>query len=260
MLILPAIDLRKGRCVRLIRGDVRDETVYSEEPVSMAKLWQLKGAQYLHVVDLDGALTGEPKNLDHVFAICKALRIPVEFGGGLRDFDTIKSVLERGVRRAILGTSAAQDEKLVRRAVEKYGDRVAVGVDAKDGFVAVKGWVETSKLKAIDFAKRMQELGVKTIIYTDIKKDGMLQGPNVKACREIAKALKIPVIAAGGVSKVRDIQRLKALEPLGLSGAIVGKALYSGALDLKDALIAGAAELPKPVAKSTRRKIVKKRA
>jgi phosphoribosylformimino-5-aminoimidazole carboxamide ribotide isomerase len=239
VLILPAIDLRKGRCVRLIRGDIRDETVYSKEPVSMAKLWQLKGAQFLHVVDLDGALTGEPQNLEHVFAIVKALKIPVQFGGGVRDFDTLKMILDKGVRRVILGTSAAQDEKFFKKAIEKYGDRIVVGIDAKDGYVALKGWVEISKRKAVDFARDMQSLGVKRIIYTDIKKDGMLQGPNLKACKEMACALKIPVIASGGVTSLQDIEKLRKLERHGVEGAIVGKALYSGAMDLKDAVKVG---------------------
>jgi phosphoribosylformimino-5-aminoimidazole carboxamide ribotide isomerase len=238
MIIFPAIDLRKGRCVRLIRGDVRDETVYSNLPVSMAKHWQLKGAQWLHVVDLDGAIEGEPRNLEHVFAIVKALKIPVQFGGGIRDFETLKMILDKGVNRAILGTSAAMDEKFLKKAVDKYGDRIVVGVDAKDGFVALKGWVETSKLKAVDFSKKMQSFGVQTIIYTDIKKDGMLKGPNVKANTEMVHALKIPVVASGGVTTLRDIERLQRLESKGLQGAIVGKALYSGALDLKAAIAA----------------------
>jgi phosphoribosylformimino-5-aminoimidazole carboxamide ribotide isomerase len=257
MIIFPAIDLRKGRCVRLIRGDIRDETVYSNLPVSMAKHWQLKGAQWLHVVDLDGAIEGEPQNLEHVFAIVKALKIPVQFGGGIRDFETLKLVLEKGgVQRAILGTGAAMDEKFLKRAVDKYGDRIVVGVDAKDGFVALKGWVETSKLKAVDFSRKMQSLGVQTIIYTDIKKDGMLSGPNVKATTELVHALKIPVVASGGVTTLRDIERLRKLESKGLEGAIVGKALYSGALDLKAAIAAAATpkkSVPARPGKKTRR-------
>lgn len=258
MLIIPAIDLRNGRCVRLIRGDIRDETVYSKEPVSMAKLWQLKGAQWLHVVDLDGAITGEPKNLEHVFAIVKALKIPVQFGGGLRDFDTLKTVLEKGVRRVILGTSAAMDEKFLRRAVDKYADRIVVGVDAKDGHIALKGWVETSKRKAVDFAREMQALGVKRVIYTDIKKDGMLSGPNLRASKEMACALKIPVIASGGVTSLRDVERLRSLERHGIEGAIVGKALYSGAMELKEAIKVGLGLAAAPPRPSKKRKKGKK--
>jgi phosphoribosylformimino-5-aminoimidazole carboxamide ribotide isomerase len=256
VLIIPAIDLRKGRCVRLIRGDLRDETVYSEEPVSMAKLWQLKGAQFLHVVDLDGAITGEPKNLVHVFGIVKALKIPVQFGGGVRDFETLKSILDKGVKRVILGTSAAMDEKFLRRALDRYGDRIVVGIDAKDGFIALKGWVETSKRKAVDFAREMQELGVRRIIYTDIKKDGMLSGPNLKASKEMACALKIPVIASGGVTSLRDVEKLRRLERHGLEAAIVGKALYSGAMDLKAAIKVGSglASAPAPRKKKKAKK------
>jgi phosphoribosylformimino-5-aminoimidazole carboxamide ribotide isomerase len=259
VIIFPAIDLRHGRCVRLIRGDIRDETVYSKEPVSMAKLWQGKGAQWLHVVDLDGAITGEPRNLDHVFDIVRGIKIPVQFGGGVRDFDTLKAVLDKGVQRVILGTSAAQDERFLRKAVDKYGDRIVVGVDAKDGLVALRGWVETSKLKAVDFARQMQALGVGTIIYTDIKKDGMLQGPNVRGCRELVHALKIPVIASGGVTTLRDIERLRVLEPRGLAGAIIGKALYSGAMDLKDAIKVASASAPRP-GKPARKGAAKKKA
>jgi len=262
MIIFPAIDLRKGRCVRLIRGDVRDETVYSENPVSMAKHWQNKGASWLHLVDLDGALEGEPRNHEHIFAIVKAIKIPVQVGGGIRDFETLKKLLDKGVRRVILGTSAAQDEKFLKRALDKYGERIVVGIDAKDGYVALKGWVETSKLKAVEFARKMQALGVQTIIYTDIKKDGMLSGPNIKACQEMVHALKIPVIASGGVTTIRDIERLRRLEPKGLFGAIVGKALYSGALDLKAAIVAASGPQPKgPVrpGRKARRKAATKR-
>ena len=262
MIIFPAIDLRKGRCVRLIRGDVRDETVYSENPVEMAKHWQSRGAQWLHVVDLDGALEGEPRNHEHIFGIVKALKIPVQVGGGIRDLETLKKLMDKGVRRVILGTSAAQDEKFLKRALEKYTDRIVVGIDAKDGYVALKGWVETSKLKAVEFARKMQALGVQTIIYTDIKKDGMLSGPNIKVCQEMVHALKIPVIASGGVTTIRDIERLRRLESKGLAGAIVGKALYSGALELKAAIAAASGPRPKALprpGKKARRKAATKR-
>jgi phosphoribosylformimino-5-aminoimidazole carboxamide ribotide isomerase len=242
--LIPAIDLRNGHCVRLVRGDIRDETVYSKEPVSMAKLWQLKGARLLHVVDLDGAIEGEPKNLEHVFAIVKALKIPVQYGGGIRDFETLKTILNKGVKRVILGTSACQDEKFLTKAVEKYGERVVVGVDANDGYVAVRGWKEKLKRKAVDFAREMQDRGVKLIIYTDIKRDGMLSGPNVKGCKEMAQALKIPIIASGGVTSLRDIYNLRKIEKYGVEAAIIGKALYSGALDLKAALAAAHGDIP----------------
>lgn len=234
--IIPAIDLRKGRCVRLVRGDIRDETVYSKEPVSMAKLWQLKGAKWLHVVDLDGALTGVPKNIKYVFDMAESLHIPIQFGGGVRDFDTLKSILSHGVRRVILGTAACQDKRFLGRALERFGSRIVVGIDARDGMVAVKGWKEDSKRSAVAFAKEMEAAGVKNIIYTDIKKDGMLSGPNFKSIKEMAQAVKIPLIASGGVASLKDVRHLCDLEKYGVQGAIIGKALYTGAVELKDAI------------------------
>jgi phosphoribosylformimino-5-aminoimidazole carboxamide ribotide isomerase len=214
----------------------------------MAKHWVARGAQWLHVVDLDGALEGQPRNHELIFAIVKAVKIPVQVGGGIRDMETLKKLLDKGVRRCILGTSAAQDEKFLKKAIEKYGDRVVVGIDAKDGYVALKGWVEKSKLKAVAFGRKMQDLGVETIIYTDIAKDGMLQGPNLEATEAMAKALKIPVIASGGVSTLKDIERLRKMESKGVIGAIVGKAIYSGALELRSAI--GAAKGPDPKVKA----------
>jgi phosphoribosylformimino-5-aminoimidazole carboxamide ribotide isomerase len=236
MLLIPAIDLRKGRCVRLVRGDLRDETVYSREPVSMAKLWQLKGARWLHVVDLDGAISGRQKNLKYVFDMVKAIRIPIQFGGGVRDYDTLRSILNRGVQRVILGTAAAQDKKLLQKAVAKFGNRIAVGIDAQDGKVAVKGWKEMSSLSAVSFAKEMEAEGVKTLIFTDIKKDGMMAGPNFKSIKEMAQAVKVPLVASGGVSSLKDIRNLRNLEKYGVGAAIIGKAIYTGAVDLKDAI------------------------
>jgi phosphoribosylformimino-5-aminoimidazole carboxamide ribotide isomerase len=236
MIVFPAIDLRKGRCVRLIRGDVRDETVYSKEPVSIAKLWQLKGAKYLHVVDLDGALTGEPKNLKYVYQIAKEVKIPVQFGGGVRDLDLIKELLAKGIKRVILGTNALTQDFLAK-AIKQFGaSRIVAGIDSRDGKVAVKGWKETTDVTAIDFAREMQEMGVKNIVFTDIKRDGMLSGPNFKSIKAMACALKIPVIASGGVATLKDIRHLKNLEKYGVSGVVIGKALYTGAFDLKEAI------------------------
>jgi phosphoribosylformimino-5-aminoimidazole carboxamide ribotide isomerase len=249
MQIIPAIDLRKGRCVRLVRGDIRDETVYSKEPVSMAKLWQLKGARWLHVVDLDGALTGEPKNLKHVFDIARALSVPVQFGGGVRDYETLKTVLNRGIRRVILGTAAAQDKRFLARALARFGNRVVVGIDARDGMVSVKGWKEDSKESAVAFAREMEQAGVKTLIFTDIKKDGMLAGPNFKSIKEMAQAVKIPLIASGGVASLKDIRHLCNLEKYGVQGAIIGKALYTGDVELKDALKVASGEKDVPIRK-----------
>jgi len=238
MTIFPAIDLRKGRCVRLIRGDVRDETVYSKEPVSIAKLWQLKGAKYLHVVDLDGALTGEPKNLKFVYQIIKEVKLPLQFGGGVRDLEMIKELLAKGVKRVILGTNALTPD-FITKALKQFGaSRIVAGVDARDGKVAVHGWKDTTDKPAIELAKDLEDLGVKTIIFTDIKRDGMLTGPNFKSIKAMASAVKVPIIASGGVHSLKDIKHLKNLEKYGVNGVVIGKALYNGTVDLKEAVAA----------------------
>ncbi|MCK5218010.1 1-(5-phosphoribosyl)-5-[(5-phosphoribosylamino)methylideneamino]imidazole-4-carboxamide isomerase [bacterium] len=240
MMVYPAIDLRKGHCVRLIRGDVRDETVYSKEPASMAKLWQLKGAKYLHVVDLDGALTGAPKNLKYVYQIVKAVKIPVQFGGGVRNMELIKELLDKGVKRVIIGTNALALEFL-EKAIKEFGaSRIVGGLDSRDGKVAVRGWKDTTDKPAMDFAKELERAGVKNVIYTDVKRDGMLSGPNFKSIKAIASNINIPIIASGGVSSLKDIRHLKNLEKYGVNGMIIGKALYTGALDLKEAIAAAA--------------------
>jgi phosphoribosylformimino-5-aminoimidazole carboxamide ribotide isomerase len=238
MVIYPAIDLRKGRCVRLIRGDIRDETVYSKEPVSMAKLWQLKGAKYLHIVDLDGALTGVPKNLKFVYQIAKEVKLPIQFGGGVRDFELVRELLNKGVRRVILGTNALTED-FISKAIKTFGaSRIVAGVDSRDGKVAVHGWKDTTDKSAIDFAKELEKTGVKHIIFTDIKRDGLMSGPNFKSIKAMACAVKIPVIASGGVSSLKDIRHLKNLEKYGVNGIVIGKALYTGAFDLKEAIAA----------------------
>ncbi len=238
MTVFPAIDLRKGRCVRLIRGDIRDETVYSKEPVSIAKLWQLKGAKYLHVVDLDGALTGVPKNLKFVYQIAKEVKLPIQFGGGVRDLDLLKEILGKGIKRVILGTNALTLDFLAK-AIKLFGAaRIVAGIDSRDGKVAVHGWKDTTDKTSIEFAHELEQIGVKTIIFTDIKRDGMLSGPNFKSIKAMACAVKIPIIASGGVSSLKDIRHLKNLEKYGLQGIVIGKALYTGALDLKQAIAA----------------------
>lgn len=236
MIIYPAIDLRKGRCVRLVRGEVRDETVYSKEPASMAKLWKLKGAKYLHVVDLEGALTGVPKNLKHVYQIAKAVKIPIQFGGGVRDLDFIKELLDNGIKRVILGTNALSLE-FVSKAIKKFGvSRIVGGLDTRDGKVAIRGWKDTTDKTTIEFARELEKVGIKTIIFTDVKRDGLLSGPNFKSIKALACAINIPVIASGGVSSLKDIKHLKNLEKYGVSGCIIGKAIYTGAIDLKQAI------------------------
>jgi len=238
MIVYPAIDLRKGRCVRLIRGDVRDETVYSKEPVSMAKLWQLKGAKYLHIVELDGALTGVPKNLKYVYQIAKSVKVPIQFGGGVRDFDLIKEILDNGIKRVILGTNALSMDFLTK-AIKKFGStRIVAGLDARDGKVVIRGWKDTTDKPTIEFARELEKAGVKNIIFTDVKRDGLLSGPNFKSIKALACAVDIPIIASGGVSSLKDIKHLKNLEKYGVSGLVIGKAIYTGTLDLQDAIAA----------------------
>ena len=238
MLIIPAVDLRGGKCVRLLQGRADAETVFSDDPVAMAVKWQSKGAAFLHVVDLDGAFTGSQKNLDVVREIADALDIPIELGGGIRDQKAVERVLQAGVQRAILGTSALKDPAFAEAVCREYGNRIAVGIDAKDGMVATHGWTEVAKKSAVDFAVEMEAAGVKTIIYTDIKRDGMLTGPNIEATGTLAKATQdVEIIASGGVSSLKDIRNLKKVELLGVTGVIVGKALYTGDVLLEEAIL-----------------------
>jgi len=234
MIVIPAIDLKDGKCVRLLQGKKDEVTVYSDNPGEMAKQWVDMGARLLHVVDLDGAFSGEQKNLERIREIRKAIQIPMQLGGGIRDIKTIAQLADIGVDRMILGTSAAKDPDMVAQACEKFEGRVLVGIDAKDGKVAVKGWVEVTELDAIKFAKDMASAGAAGIIYTDISRDGMMTGPNVEAMAKMVKNVKIPVIASGGVSKLEDVDSLMQIK--GLWGVITGKALYSGAMDLKAAI------------------------
>ena len=233
MLILPAIDLRNGKCVNLVQGRAGEETIFSDQPVKMATQWQQDGAEYLHLVDLDGAFGAESDNLHIVKEIVKVLQIPAQLGGGIRTMERLESVLGLGVARAILGTAALKNPSLVEAACREYGSRIAVGIDAKDGMVATEGWLDISEKPALAFAKEMEDCGVQTIIYTDIKSDGMLQGPNFETTRAIADAVSVNVIASGGITSLQDVQALKAV---GVYGAIVGRALYTGALELTNAI------------------------
>jgi phosphoribosylformimino-5-aminoimidazole carboxamide ribotide isomerase len=233
MIIYPAIDVKDGRCVRLVQGKFNDVTVYSDHPVEMAMKFEQLGAEYLHVVDLDGARLGEPQNIAAISEMAVKTGIPLQLGGGIRSIEMIEIILCKGIQRVILGTSAVKDPELVKKAVKAFGSSLAVAIDAKDGMVAIEGWAKTSEFTAIGFAKKMEELGAKTIIYTDISRDGMLTGPNLKAMEDMAKAVKIDVIASGGVTSLQDIKNLKEI---GVSGAIVGKALYTGDIDLKEAI------------------------
>lgn len=240
MLIFPAIDIRGGKCVRLLKGDFAQETVFSDDPAAMARKWQQQGARFLHLVDLDGALAGKSQNLATVKAILAAVTIPVELGGGIRTMENVDEVLALGVRRVILGSVAVRNPDLVKAACAKYGDRVVVGIDAKDGIVAVDGWGVSGNVQVGDLAREMGKAGVRTIIYTDIARDGTLEGVNVEATARLARESGIQIVASGGVKSVEDIRALKPYEKDGIEGVIVGKSIYMGTLDLQEAIeIAG---------------------
>lgn len=227
MLLLPAIDLMGGEVVRLKRGLASEKTVYSNDPVAFAKKWEAAGADWLHLVDLDAAFGGEPKNLAHIEKICAAIDVPCELGGGMRNFENVSAAFAAGVSRVILGTKACESIDYVREMCAEFGgERIAVGIDAKDGLVAVKGWTETTSRRATELALAAQDAGAGTIIYTDIATDGMLQGPNYEALQEMLELLDVNLIASGGVSSPDDLRKLSALT--GLYGTIIGKALYDG--------------------------------
>jgi phosphoribosylformimino-5-aminoimidazole carboxamide ribotide isomerase len=234
MRVIPAIDLKDGLCVRLLQGKKEDVTVYSSDPAATARKWESCGARLLHVVDLDGAFTGKQKNLDSIRKIRAAVTMDIEVGGGIRDMIRIDQLFSLGINRVILGTIAIEKPELVRDAIRKYPGRVIIGIDAKDGNAAVKGWVEVTGVRAGELALAMQGYGAAGIIYTDISKDGMMVGPNVESTRSMVDLLDIPVIASGGISSIKDVERL--LEIKNLWGAITGKALYSGSLDLREAI------------------------
>ena len=236
MEVIPAVDIRNGKCVRLLQGDFDRETVFCDDPIEMALKWESQGAQRLHVVDLDGAKTGRPHNLEIIRRIASALSVPVQMGGGVRSILIARRVLGLGVERVVIGTSAVLDGDFARAMFQEFGERVVLGLDAHDGFVATHGWQETSKLCAVDFAQDMEKLGARRIIHTDISRDGMLEGVNLAAMEAMARAVSIPVIASGGVTGIEDIRNLKKLEPLGIEGVIAGKALYTGSLDLREAI------------------------
>lgn len=236
MIIFPAIDIRGGKCVRLLKGDFAKETVFSDKPEDMAKKWQAQGAEFLHLVDLDGALKGKSQNLATVEKIIAAVDIPVELGGGIRTMENIDDVLKLGVRRVILGSVAVRKPELVREACAKYGDRIVVGIDAKDGIVAVDGWGVSGDVEAAELAKEMKKAGVRTIIYTDISRDGTLAGVNVEATAKLARESGVNIVASGGVKSIADIKALKPYEKDGIEGVIVGKSIYMGTLDLAQAI------------------------
>jgi phosphoribosylformimino-5-aminoimidazole carboxamide ribotide isomerase len=234
--VIPAIDILDGRCVRLYQGDYQQSEVFGEDPVEVAQRWYSQGAKYLHVVDLDGAKQGKPQNLKVIEAIARSIPMRVQMGGGLRDRESIVSVLNSGVSRVILGTAAVESSQLIADICAEFPEQIMIGIDARDGKVATRGWLETSEIMAVDLAKRMTSVGIAGIIYTDIHRDGTMQGPNIEALRQLAENVDVPVIASGGVSSVTDLLNLLSLESVGVTGAIVGKAIYTGDIQLKEAI------------------------
>ena len=236
MILFPAIDLKEGECVRLIHGDMAQATVFNKDPAAQARAFESQGFEYLHVVDLDGAFAGKPMNAQAVEGILRDVKMPVQLGGGIRDMRTIEGWLGKGVARVIIGTAAGKDPELVREAARAHPGRVAVGIDARDGLVAVEGWARTAQLSAVELGKRFEDDGVAAIIYTDISRDGVLKGLNIEATLALADALRIPVIASGGLASLDDVTRLLQPDCAKLAGAITGRALYDGRLDPAAAL------------------------
>jgi phosphoribosylformimino-5-aminoimidazole carboxamide ribotide isomerase len=236
MILFPAIDLKNGQCVRLEQGDMARATVFNLDPTAQARSFATQGFEYLHVVDLDGAFAGKPMNAHAVEAMLKAVTMPLQLGGGIRDLDTIEAWLAKGVARVIIGTAAVRDPELVKGAAKKFPGRVAVGLDARDGKVAVEGWAETSQVTALEMARRFEDAGVAAIIFTDIARDGLLKGLNLDATIELAERISIPVVASGGFASIEDVKALLAPRAKKLAGAIAGRALYDGRLDASVAL------------------------
>jgi phosphoribosylformimino-5-aminoimidazole carboxamide ribotide isomerase len=236
VILFPAIDLKEGQCVRLVRGDMAQATVFNDDPSAQALAFESQGFDYLHVVDLDGAFAGKPMNAAAVERMLAAVKIPLQLGGGIRDLRVVRAWLEKGVRRVIIGTAAVNDPALVKEAARLYPNRVAVGVDARDGRVAVDGWAKTSDLSALELGRRFEDAGVAAIVYTDIARDGVLKGLNIEATLALAEAVSIPVIASGGLASIDDVARLTSPDCARLAGAIVGRALYDGRVDARAAL------------------------
>lgn len=237
MLVIPAIDLKDGHCVRLRQGDMADETVYSDDVKEVASRWQQQGAGLIHVVDLNGAVDGEPKNLPHIESIMKTVRVKVQVGGGIRTIDTVRRYLNAGVSRVVLGTAALTNRALLDQACQEFPRRIVLGLDARDGRIAVKGWTAVSDVRAIDLLKELSGAAIAAVVYTDIARDGMLNGPNIPALKEVVECSSFPVIASGGITRLEDLRAVRSLGPK-IEGAIVGKALYDGKLDLMAAVAA----------------------
>lgn len=236
MIIIPAIDIKNGRCVRLLQGRMDAETVFSDDPSAMGSRWESEGAQIIHVVDLDGAVNKRPSNLAAISAIIARVNVPIQVGGGIRDMETIEMYFDAGVARVVIGTEAVRNPDLVKTACLKFPEQIVVGIDAREGFVAIEGWTESTRMTAVDLAKRFEDCGAAAINFTDIARDGMRTGPNIEETGKLASAINIPVVASGGVSSWTDIESLLPLEPLGVIGVITGRAIYDGSLDLRSAI------------------------
>ena len=236
MIIIPAVDIKNGKCVRLVQGRKDDETVFSDDPAAMAEKWAHAGAELIHVVDLDGAFEKSPQNIDVVKKILDTVETPIQLGGGIRNEQTVRKYLEMGVKRVIIGTEAINNPEWVEQTAKNFPDGIVVGIDARNGFVAIEGWTESTRIQAVDLARRFENCGVAAINFTDIHRDGMQTGPNLEETRRLAEAINIPVVASGDVSSIKDIKNLLPLEAVGVVGVITGKALYSGTLDFKEAL------------------------
>ena len=236
MIVIPAVDIKNGKCVRLSQGRMDAETIFSEDPAAMAEKWENEGAELIHVVDLDGAIEKKPQNLVTIKAILERVHVPIQVGGGIRTIDTVKMFLDIGVRRVIIGTEAIRNPEMVTEACRIFPGRIVVGIDARNGLVAIEGWTHTTQIKAVDLARQFEDVGVTAINFTDIHRDGMQTGPNIPETQRLAEAISIPVVASGGVSVIADIINLLPLESVGVKGVITGKALYSGTLELKRAI------------------------
>lgn len=236
MIIIPAVDIKNGKCVRLLQGRMDEETVYSHDPQAMASKWSRLGAQLIHVIDLDGAFVKNPQNTASVRNILKSVNVPIQLGGGIRKEETVHMYLQMGVKRVIIGTGAIKEPTFVKKVCKSYPGQIVVGIDARNGKVAIDGWTQTTRIEVIELAKEFEDCGVAAINFTDIHRDGMQTGPNLDAILRLAEAVSIPVVASGGVSSIEDLKNLLPLEAAGVVGVIIGKALYSGKLDLKEAL------------------------
>jgi phosphoribosylformimino-5-aminoimidazole carboxamide ribotide isomerase len=238
MIVIPAVDIKDGKCVRLLQGRMEDETVFSDDPAEMAKRWNDDGAEIIHVVDLDGAFAKSPRNLSSIKTIIESVDADIQVGGGVRNNETIRMYIELGVKKVVIGTEAIRNPSFVIQACEEYPGQIVIGIDARNGMVAIEGWAETTQTRAIDLAKQFERYGPAAINFTDINRDGMQTGPNIEQTRLLAKSTTIPVVASGGVTTIEDIKMLTSLEGDGVTGVITGRALYSGTLSLKEAIAA----------------------